>query len=131
MGLEIQITELDCTDELAPADISERDRIVADEYRRFLDVVLDEPAVKIVMTWGLSDRYSWIVRHENNPEQRRRDGMEERPLPFDRDLERKPAWYALAEAFTRAPTRERVSTREHSPAAEKFSSKRPDWIFAR
>src|ERR1700730_6916938 len=32
MGLEIQITELDCTDELAPADISERDRIVADEY---------------------------------------------------------------------------------------------------
>jgi len=131
MGLEIQITELDCTDELAPADISERDRIVADEYRRFLDVVLDEPAVKIVMTWGLSDRYSWIVRHENNPEQRRRDGMEERPLPFDRDLQRKPAWYALAEAFTRAPTRERVSTREHSPAAEKFSSKRPDWIFAR
>jgi endo-1,4-beta-xylanase len=118
MGLEIQITELDCTDDLAPADIAARDRMVADEYRRFLDVALDEPAVKIVMSWGLSDRYSWIVRHENTPEQRRPDGAEERPLPFDRDLQRKPAWHALAEAFARAPARERAPRREHSTADE-------------
>ena len=118
MGLEIQITELDCTDDLAPADIPARDRLVADEYRRFLDVVLDEPAVKIVMSWGLSDRYSWIVRHENTPEQRRSDGEEERPLPFDRDLKRKPAWYALAAAFAHAPRRERGARREHSPLVE-------------
>jgi endo-1,4-beta-xylanase len=118
MGLEIQITELDCTDDLAPADIPARDRLVADEYRRFLDVVLDEPAVKIVMSWGLSDRYSWIVRHENTPEQRRTDGEEERPLPFDRDLKRKPAWYALATAFAHAPRRERGIRREHSPPVE-------------
>ena len=116
MGLEIQITELDCTDELAPSDIAARDRMVADEYRRFLDVALDEPAVKMVMTWGLSDRYSWIVRHEDNPEERRTDGTEERPLPFDRDLQRKPAWYALAEAFARAPARERAPSRTHSTA---------------
>jgi endo-1,4-beta-xylanase len=118
MGLEIQITELDCTDDLAPAEIPARDRLVADEYRRFLDVALDEPAVKIVMTWGLSDRYSWIVRHENTPEQRRSDGDEERPLPFDRDLRRKPAWYALAAAFAQAPRRERAVRREHPTAVE-------------
>lgn len=112
MGLEIQITELDCTDKLAPAEIPARDRMVADEYRRFLDVVLDEPAVKLVMTWGLSDRYSWIVRHENSAEERRVDGEEERPLPFDRDLKRKPVWFALAEAFSQAPKRERGSRRE-------------------
>jgi hypothetical protein len=35
---------------------------------------------------------------------------------LDRDLQRKPAWYALAEAFARAPTRERGSRREHSTA---------------
>jgi endo-1,4-beta-xylanase len=105
IGLEIQITELDCTDEVAPADIPQRDRMVGDEYRRFLDVALDEPAVKMVSTWGLSDRYSWIVRHEVRPERCRWDGMEERPLPFDRDLIRKPAWHALAEAFARAPIR--------------------------
>ena len=118
MGLEIQITELDCTDDLAPPDIPARDRMIADEYRRFLDVVLDEPAVKMVMSWGLSDRYSWIVRHENTPEQRRPDGTEERPLPFDRDLQRKPAWHALAEAFARAPTRDRRPRTEHSTANE-------------
>jgi endo-1,4-beta-xylanase len=116
MGLEIQITELDCTDELAPAEIAARDRMVADEYRRFLNVALDEPAVKMVMTWGLSDRYSWIVRHEDNPEARRQDGTEERPLPFDRDLQRKPAWHALAGAFAGAPSRERDPRREHSTA---------------
>jgi endo-1,4-beta-xylanase len=118
MGLEIQITELDCTDDLAPSDIAVRDGMVADEYRRFLDVALDEPAVKIVMSWGLSDRYSWIVRHENNAEERRPDGAEERPLPFDRDLQRKPAWHALAEAFAGAPARERGPRREHSTADE-------------
>lgn len=116
MGLEIQVTELDCSDELAPSDIAARDRMVADEYRRFLDVVLDEPAVKLVMTWGLSDRYSWIVRHEDSPEERRTDGAEERPLPFDRDLKRKPAWYALSEAFAAAPKRQPGRRREHSTA---------------
>jgi endo-1,4-beta-xylanase len=118
LGLEIQITELDCTDDLAPADIAARDRLVADEYRRFLDVVLDEPAVKLVMTWGLSDRYSWIVRHENSAEERRADGEEERPLPFDRDLRKKPAWFALAEAFAQAPQRERGGRRERLVAHE-------------
>lgn len=106
MGLEIQITELDCTDERAPADIPARDRMVADEYRRFLDVALDEPAVRLVNTWGLSDRYSWIVRHEDSADRQRRDGMAERPLPFDRDLRRKPVWHALADAFARVPTRD-------------------------
>jgi len=81
--------------------------MIADEYRRFLDVVLDETAVKLVMTWGLSDRYSWIVRHENNADQRRSNRKEERPLPFDRDLKKKPAWHALAQAFAGAPRRER------------------------
>src|SRR5499427_9062947 len=52
LGLTIQITELDVTDENAPADQAVRDRLVADTYGRFLDVALDEPAVKMVVTWG-------------------------------------------------------------------------------
>lgn len=31
---------------------------VADVYRRYLDVVLDELAVKAVLTFGLTDKYS-------------------------------------------------------------------------
>jgi endo-1,4-beta-xylanase len=105
LGLTVQITELDVTDEDAPAGIAVRDRLVADTYRRFLDAALDEPAVKMVVTWGLSDRHSWIVRHETNQSRWRKDGLPSRPLPFDVDLQPKPAFAAMAEAFAHASAR--------------------------
>jgi endo-1,4-beta-xylanase len=106
LGLTIQITELDVTDEHAPADVTVRDRLVADAYRRFLDAALDEPAVKMVVTWGLSDRHSWIVRQETYQAKWRTDDAASRPLPFDADLEPKPAFDAIADAFAHAPPRE-------------------------
>jgi endo-1,4-beta-xylanase len=105
LGLTIQITELDVTDEKAPADVTVRDRLVADTYRRFLDAALDEPAVKMVVTWGLSDRHSWIVRRETYQTKWRTDDAASRPLPFDADLEAKPAFDAIAGAFVYAPQR--------------------------
>ena len=105
LGLTIQITELDVTDEHAPAEVTVRDRLVADTYRRFLDVALDEPAVKMVVTWGLSDRHSWIVRQETYQAKWRTDDAPSRPLPFDADLQPKPACEAMAQAFTHAPHR--------------------------
>jgi endo-1,4-beta-xylanase len=105
LGLTIQITELDVTDENAPADVTVRDSLVADTYRRFLDAALDEPAVKMVVTWGLSDRHSWIVRQETYQTKWRTDEAASRPLPFDADLEAKPALEAIAQAFQHAPTR--------------------------
>jgi endo-1,4-beta-xylanase len=106
LGLMIQITELDVTDENVPADVTVRDRLVADTYRRFLDAALDEPAVKMVVTWGLSDRYSWIVRREIYQAKWRTDDAASRPLPFDVDLEPKPAFDAIAGAFAHAPQRQ-------------------------
>ncbi len=105
LGLDIQITELDATDERAPAEIAARDGLVADAYARFLDAALDEPALGVVVTWGLSDRHSWIVRHECNAQGWRKDGLPSRPLPFDAALARKRAWTALAAAFRAAPPR--------------------------
>lgn len=96
LGIEIAVTELDVVDAAAPGDIALRDRIVADEYRRFLDVMLDEKAVRTVFTWGLSDRHSWIVRRESGENTWRTDGMAPRPLPFDDALAPKPAWTSLA-----------------------------------
>lgn len=106
LGLTIQITELDVTDEHAPADVAVRDGLVADTYRRFLDAALDEPAVKMVVTWGLSDRHSWIVRRETYQTKWRTDDAASRPLPFDADLEPKPAFDAITGAFEHAPRRE-------------------------
>jgi endo-1,4-beta-xylanase len=105
LGLTIQITELDVTDESAPSDQAIRDRLVADAYRQFLDAALDEPAVKMVVTWGLSDRHSWIVRQETHQSKWRNDGALSRPLPFDADLKAKPAYEGIANAFAHAPGR--------------------------
>jgi endo-1,4-beta-xylanase len=102
MGIELAVTELDVVDASAPGDIVQRDRMVADEYRRFLEVMLDEPAVRTVFTWGLSDRHSWLVRRESGENTWRTDGLPPRPLPFDAALAPKPAWTTLAGCLTGA-----------------------------
>ena len=58
-----------------------RDRAVADIYADYLDVTLANPAVKSLITFGLSDRYTWL--QEDYP---REDGAARRPLPYDDDL---------------------------------------------
>jgi endo-1,4-beta-xylanase len=102
LGLKIIITELDIQDTDLPADIGERDRILADHIARYLDVVLAEPAVTGVLTWGLSDRYTWL---NNDPKAKRPDGLPSRPLPLDDKMQRKPIWDAIANAFRNAPER--------------------------
>ena len=94
------VTELDVKDASLSADIAMRDRIVAAAYEDYLNVVLDEPAVIAVLTWGLSDRYTWLS--EFAP---RQDGLPVRPLPLDKNMNRKLAWNAIARAFDQAPIR--------------------------
>lgn len=94
-GLDVLITELDVWDTGGPSDIAARDRAVADEARRFLDVVLDSPATKAVLTWSLSDRYidppdEWKLKLM---------GWRYRKLPYDAQMRRKPLWHALAQSF--------------------------------
>ncbi|GAB4184455.1 MAG: endo-1,4-beta-xylanase [Coleofasciculaceae cyanobacterium] len=100
LGLQIMITELDVIDEKVPSDITVRDRIIANVYKEFLSVVLDEPAVKTVITWGLSDGYTYHTDFHA-----RSDGMAVRPLPLDAELKPKLAWNAIASAFDSAPNR--------------------------
>ncbi|MEO1374459.1 MAG: endo-1,4-beta-xylanase [Cyanobacteria bacterium J06635_10] len=100
MGLKILITELDVIDKDLPEDIAIRDRIVAKAYSNYLKVALEQPAVIAVITWGLSDKYSWLdVFHP------REDGAPVRPLPLDLNGQRKFAWNAIARAFDAAPSR--------------------------
>ena len=100
LGLQIMITELDVLDEDLPSDIAARDRLVAKAYEDFLSVVLEEPAVSTVITWGLSDAYTYHIKTH-----RRADGMSVRPLPLDADFKPKLAWNAIARAFDSAPRR--------------------------
>lgn len=101
LGLKIFITELDVIDKAFPADLSIRDRMVAAAYEDYLSVVLEEPAVVSVATWGFSDRYTWL-----NSFHPREDELPVRPLPLDENLQPKLAWNAIARAFDQAPPRD-------------------------
>ncbi len=98
MGLAILVTELDVDESKSPLDIAARDRAVADVTKRFLDVVLDNPATCAVLTWGLSDRYL----HKPDGLRAALSGYLPRKLPLDADLKRKPMWSAIARAVSRS-----------------------------
>jgi endo-1,4-beta-xylanase len=94
--LALLITELDVDDEGGAWDIASRDRAVADEAARFLDVVLDSPNLQAVLTWGLSDRYA------DPPDSLhlKMMGWRDRKFPYDSSLAAKPLRAALARAFS-------------------------------
>jgi endo-1,4-beta-xylanase len=100
MGVKIAVTELDVREQDLTLSVTERDRIVADEVRRFLDVFLAEPAVIGVLTWGISDRHSWLTTAGM-----RNNGQINRGLPLDQWLVPKPMYDAIAQAMRNAPAR--------------------------
>lgn len=113
MGLGIAITEMDIADRGGPQAVEPRDAQVAAVGKAFLDVALDNPATSSVLTWGLSDRYSWLSTY---PEYRWPDGKPSRGLPLDADLRRKRLWAAIAAAFDAAPARHASSQSGGVPA---------------
>jgi endo-1,4-beta-xylanase len=100
MGLKILITEMDVTDKYVHGSQKIVDQAVADEYSRFLAPALDNNSVIAVMTWGLSDKYTWLSSYAP-----RDDKQPVRSLPLDANMNPKPAFYAIADAFDHAPKR--------------------------
>jgi endo-1,4-beta-xylanase len=92
LKLDVLITELDVIDDELPGKVSERDALVAGVAAQFLESVCEVVRPKAILTWGLSDRYTWVPTYH-----RRADGMPNRPLPFDADLKRKPLFDVIEE----------------------------------
>ena len=59
---------------------------------QFLGAVADVIRPKAILTWGLTDRYTWVPTYF-----KRKDGMPNRPLPLDADLRRKPLFDVIDE----------------------------------
>lgn len=95
--VEIYITEFDVDDESFPDADAARDRAVAQRTAAFLQATLAVPAVTAVITWGLSDRYTWY----RDPDIMAAHGLDRlaRPLPYDDLLRPKPMRAAMVEAF--------------------------------
>jgi len=104
MGLEVYVTEMDVNTHSVVGDAAAQDTAVAKVYRDYLSLVLAEPNVPNVLTWGLDSAHSWL----NNPhgdQHRRPDGARERPLPFDDNLKPTAAFAALRDALDSARER--------------------------
>lgn len=97
MELEVFVTEMDVDDRELPTDFAARDAGVAKTYRDYLNVVLPEPNVRAVLTWGVDDPHSWL-----NFKQPRKDGTGQRPLLFDGSFRPKPDMVAMLDSFVAA-----------------------------
>ena len=62
-----------------------RDILAASRVYDFLDAVRAGSPIDSILTWGITDRYTWVPLYF-----KRADGLENRPLPLDRDYRPKP-----------------------------------------
>ena len=94
LGLDIYITELDVRlPDFVPDSIAFPQQ--ARVYENVMKSCLEQPACVAVQTWGMTDRYSWVPGSF--------PGFGE-ALPLDKNLEAKPAYYALQAAMLSAPS---------------------------
>jgi endo-1,4-beta-xylanase len=98
LGVGVKVTELDVIDWQLPGPIVERDRRVAELTTAYLAAVIEGQRPSAIITWGLSDRSSWI--HDTF---KRNDSFKARPLPLDADYRPKPMMAAIL-ASRRLPT---------------------------
>ena len=94
LGMQVFITELDVSDHKLTGSVAERDAAVAKLYGDYLRLVLAEPNVTAVLTWGITDKYSWLNHHHQ-----RGDNQPQRCLPFDADYKPTPIFFAMRDAI--------------------------------
>lgn len=85
LGLRLIVTELDVIDSALPGPDRVHDALVADQADAFLGALFAAAPPAAVLTWGLTDRYTWMPMYYKRP-----DGSPNRPLPLDADYRRKP-----------------------------------------
>jgi endo-1,4-beta-xylanase len=88
LGLEIHVTELDLRMSLPPTEQNLQRQAAV--YREYLTACLSIPNCKAFLTWGFTDKYSWIPRFF--------PGFGS-ALPFDTDYKPKPAYAAMLDAL--------------------------------
>jgi endo-1,4-beta-xylanase len=101
MGLEVYITEMDVNTHALAGGPEAQDTAVAHVYESYLDLVLPEPNVKAVLTWGITDARTWL-NQSKQPWALRPDGARQRPLPFGDQYAPAPAFFAMRSAIDAA-----------------------------
>lgn len=88
LGLAVHITEMDVRIHGGRGTRQEKLATQAKLYREMLQACLDASNCTTFVTWGFSDRHSWIPSYYGHPDS---------PLIFDESFRPKPAYNALIE----------------------------------
>ncbi len=99
LGLEVFVTELDVDDSHLTVEGGARDEVIADVYKRYLDLVLATSSVSVVVTWG-----AWDIARPTGGEAVS-GPKAERPLLFAPGGFPKPDAISVARSFQYAPPR--------------------------
>jgi endo-1,4-beta-xylanase len=100
LGVDIYITEFDVRDDTFPDDVEARDAAIAKTAQQYLETTLRHPAVKALIAWELSDKYSF---YRAMPQYKTAATTRlPRPLPFDDQMQAKPLTNTIAQAFESA-----------------------------
>jgi len=83
LGLEVHITEMDVSFSGGSGGETAELQAQALIYAQVLDTCLKFPQCKAFVTWGFTDKYTWL-------------GSNEQPLPFNTGYQPKPAFTSLA-----------------------------------
>jgi len=108
LGLEVAITELDVSVQLpaTPQKLEQQ----ASVYRSVLEACLLAPNCHTFMTWGFTDKYSWIPSFVPGY------GA---ALPFDEQYQPKPAYAAMAATLSTPPVAPSCTAFPDRAAAQK------------
>lgn len=92
IGVYVLISEMDVY-QGPPGYLDNPFEVQARVYRSVLSTCLEFPNCKGIITWGISDRHSWLRTRSINPL------LDARPLLFDDDYQPKPAYFSLLETL--------------------------------
>jgi len=116
LGLMAAITELDFRIEM-PADDAELEQ-QRENYKNIMRVCLENPNCTSFLTWGFTDKYSWIPNFFNGY------GA---ALPFDENYLPKPAYYGIREALDETPVKINLNNNNKSAHYYSNKSKQPEF----
>jgi endo-1,4-beta-xylanase len=94
LGLEVHITEMDVKIQKLSGTDEEKFQKQADVYAMVLKTCLEAENCTALVTWGLTDQFSWIPGFTGHPDA---------PLLFDKKYQPKPAYHALIKVLQAAP----------------------------
>jgi endo-1,4-beta-xylanase len=95
MNMQVFVTELDVNERELEGSVEARDAAVARVYGGYATMMRAEPNVTALLTWGITDRYTWL----NGAKWARPGGQHQRSLPLDPDYRPTPAFLALCDAI--------------------------------